>query len=176
MMNALDAIRSRSSTRGYTPEPLTQDQLETLLHAGLQAPTATNRQEIHFTVLEGGSPILREIEEEKNSLRGQVSPEHNFYYEAPAVIILSMERDFRWSLVDAGIAVENMALAAEALGLGSLIIGCIRDALLGEKREYFSGLLKLPKDYDFAIAIAVGHKAVTKEPHAYDMGGRVTYL
>lgn len=175
-MNTLDVIRERSSARDYKAEPLKRTELEALLHAGLQAPTATNRQEIHFTVLEGGSPILREIEEEKNRLRGVTSPEHNFYYEAPAVFILSMERDFRWGAVDAGIAVENMALAAEALGLGSLIIGCIRDALLGEKRDYFSRLLKLPEGYDFAIAIAAGHKAATKEPHAYDMSRRVAYL
>lgn len=176
MNTAMEAIGKRSSTRGYTNEPLTKAQLEALLHAGLQAPTATNRQEIHFTVLKGDNPILKEIEEEKNRLRGLTGPEHNFYYEAPVVIILSMERNFRWSAVDAGIAVENMALAAESLGLGSLIIGCIRDALLGEKRDYFSGHLRLPENYEFGIAIAVGHKAVAKEPHTYDEEARVTYL
>ncbi len=176
MSSTLDTMKRRSSTRGYTKEPLTEAELEALLHAGLQAPTATNRQEIHFTVLKGDSPILKEIEEEKNRLRGLVSPEHNFYYEAPAVIILSMEKDFRWSAVDAGIAVENIALGAEELGLGSLIIGCIRDALAGEKKEYFSRLLKLPENYEYGIAIAVGHKAVTKEPHTYDREERVTCL
>lgn len=176
MSDTMDVIKGRSSTRGYRANPLTEAELQALLHAGLQAPTATNRQEIHFTVLEGGSPILKEIEEEKNRLRGLVSPEHNFYYEAPTVIILSMEKGFRWSGVDAGIAVENIALAAEALGLGSLIIGCIRDALMGDKREYFSEQLRFPENYEFAIAIAAGHKAVEKEPHTYDADARVTYL
>ena len=175
-MDTINAIKRRSSTRGYEAAPLTEAELEALLHAGLQAPTATNRQEIHFTVLKSDNPILKEIEEEKNLLRGLVSPEHNFYYEAPVVIILSMESGFRWSGVDAGIAVENMALAAEALGLGSLIIGCIRDALSGDKKEYFSGLLKFPENYEFGIAIAAGHKAVEKEPHDYDKAARVTYL
>lgn len=176
MNNVLEAIRRRSSTRGYETAPLTESELEALLHAGLQAPTATNRQEIHFTVLKGDNPILKEIEEEKNRLRGLVSPEHNFYYEAPVVIILSMESGFRWGGVDAGIAVENMALAAEALGLGSLIIGCIRDALSGDKKEYFSDLLKFPENYEYGIAIAVGRKAAEKEPHVYDVEARVTYL
>lgn len=176
MSNTIDAIRKRSSTRGYDTKPLTAAQLEALLHAGLQAPTATNRQEIHFTVLAGDNPILKEIEDEKNRLRGLSSLEHNFYYEAPTVIILSTESDFGWSAVDAGIAVENIALAAEDLSLGSLIIGCIRDALLGEKKKHFSKLLKLPENYEYAIAIAVGHKAVEKTPHAYDYAARVTYL
>lgn len=176
MSGAIETMEKRSSTRGYTAEELTEQELDILIRAGLQAPTATNRQEIHFTVLKGNNPVLKEIEDEKNRLRGIVSPEHNFYYEAPAVIILSMEKEFRWCEVDAGIAVENIALAAEALGLGSLIIGCIRDALLGEKKEYFSKLLKLPEGYEYGIAIAAGHKAVTKEPHTYEAGARVTYL
>lgn len=176
MMNVIEAIKERSSTRGYTPEPLTDEELNILIQAGLQAPTAANRQEIHFTILKGGHPILTELEEEKNRLREISNPPHNFYYEAPTVVLLSADSTYRWSTLDAGIAVENMALAAEALGLGNLIIGCIYDAILGEKKEYFSKALKLPENYEYKIAIAFGHKAVTKEPHTYDADAQVTYL
>lgn len=176
MSNVIETIKKRSSTRGYTPEPLTDEELQTLIHAGLQAPTAANKQEIHFTVLKGDNPILAELEEEKNRLRDISSPEHNFYYEAPIVIILSADSSYKWSPLDAGIAVENMALAAQDLGLGNLIIGCIYDALRGEKKEYFSKALRFPKDYEYEIAIAFGHKAVTKEPHTYNADAQVTYL
>lgn len=176
MENVIEVIKKRSSTRGYTSEPLTDRELDALLQAGLQAPTAANRQEIHFTVLNGSHPILGELEEEKNRLRDIVSPAHNFYYEAPTVIIISADKDYRWSALDAGIAVENMALAAEGLGLGNLIIGCIYDAVRGEKKEYFSKALKLPENYEYQIAIAFGHKAVTKEPHTYDAKAQITYL
>lgn len=176
MSNVIETIKKRSSTRGYTPEPLTDEELQTLIHAGLQAPTAANKQEIHFTVLKGDSPILAELEEEKNRLRDISSPEHNFYYEAPVVIILSADSSYKWSPLDAGIAVENMALAAQDLGLGNLIIGCIYDALRGEKKEYFSKALRFPENYEYEIAIAFGHKAVTKEPHTYNPDAQVTYL
>lgn len=176
MSNVIEVIEKRSSTRGYTDEPLTNEELTALIQAGLQAPTAANKQEIHFTVLKGDHPILKEIEDEKNRLRGISAPEHNFYYEAPAVIVLSADKDYKWSPLDAGIAVENIALAAEGLGLGNLIIGCIYDALRGERREYFSDALQFPENYEFEIAIAVGHKAVAKEPHTYDAAVQVTYL
>lgn len=176
MSNVIDAIKKRSSARGYTPEPLTDTELGTLLHAGLQAPTAANRQEIHFTVLKGDNPILQELEDEKNRLRGLSALPHNFYYEAPVVIVMSADSTYRWSPLDAGIAVENMALAAEALGLGSLIIGCIYDALRGEKKDYFAKALRFPEQYEYEIAIAFGHKAVTKEPHTYDLQTQVTFL
>lgn len=176
MSNVIEAIRARSSTRGYTEEPLTDTELNALIHAGLQAPTAANKQEIHFTVIKGGDPVLQELEAEKNRLRNITEPAHNFYYEAPVVVILSADTDLKWGTLDAGIAVENMALAAEELGLGSLIIGCILDAVNGEKKEYFSQALKLPARYEYKIAIAFGHKAVTKEPHTYDAERQVTYL
>ena len=176
-MNAvLDAIEKRSSTRGYTEEKLTKEELETLITAGLQAPTAANKQEIHISVIDGSNPILAEIEAAKNELAGLKTPPHNFYYEAPVVMILSGDADFRWSPVDAGIAVENIALAAEGLGLGSLIIGCIRDALLGEKKDYFAGALKFPEGYEYEVAIAIGRKATSKEPHKYDREKNISLI
>lgn len=90
--------------------------------------------------------------------------------------MLSADSTYKWSPLDAGIAVENMALAAEELGLGSLIIGCIYDALRGEKKDYFAKALRFPEQYEYEIAIAFGHKAVTKEPHTYDLQTQVTFL
>ncbi len=176
MKNVLETIKERSSTRGYTDQSLTDEELNALISAALQAPTAANKQEIHFTVLNGNHPILKELEEDKNRLRSITSPPHNFYYEAPVVVILSADKDYRWSPLDAGIAVENMALAAEGLGLGNLIIGCIYDAIRGEKKDYYAEALQLPENYEYEIAIAFGHKAVSKEPHTYDAQKQVTYL
>lgn len=176
MKDVLQAINERCSTRGYTEEKLTKEEIETLVRAGLQAPTATNRQEIHISVLDGSHPILAEIEQEKNAGRDIQNPPHNFYYEAPTVMILSGEAGFKWSAVDAGIAVQSIALAAEGMGLGSLIIGCIRDAMEGEKKEYFANALHFPQGYVFEIAIALGHQALGKKPHGIDEEKNVSYI
>lgn len=176
MSETLSVIEKRSSTRGYTAEKLTKEELEILVKAGLQAPTATNRREIHITVADGGNPLLAEIEEEKNRVNGTPNPPANFYYSAPAVMFLSAEKEFLWSKLDAGIAVENIALAAEALGLGNVIIGVIKKALSGEKSAYFAKALKIPDGYEFEIAIAVGHKSAGKEPHKYDLEKDVSYI
>lgn len=163
----LEIIEKRSSARAYSEEKPTQAELDAILEAGLQAPTGMNQKEIRFSVVDGDNPILAELDEEKRRLRGQEKQPHNFYYEAPVLIFLSAEDDFKWSKVDAGIAVQNMALAAESLGLGNLIIGCVYDALHGEKKEYFSQALQIPEGYSFEIALAVGHKTDDKTPHDY---------
>ena len=69
-----------------------------------------------------------------------------------------------------------MTLAAESLGLGTLIIGCVYDALHGEKQKYFSEKLQIPQGYSFQIALAVGYKTDNKMPHEYDYKKQVTIL
>jgi nitroreductase len=172
----LETIKSRSSARAYSSEKITDEELNEILNAGLAAPTGMNKKELHFTVVKGDNPILAELDEEKRALRGQEPQPHNFYYEAPILVLISAENDFKWSKVDAGIAVENMSLAATSLGLGSLIIGCIYDALNGEKKEHFSDAFKIPKGYSFEIAIALGHKTDNKVPHDYDFDSQVTRI
>ncbi len=173
-MSVYEAIKKRFSTRGYTDEKLTEAELSQVIDAGLAAPTAANRQELHFTVIAGDNQVLQEIEDEKNKTRGPAAK--NFYFDAPTVIIISGDESFSWSDLDAGIATQNIVLAAEDLGLGSLIIGCIKDAMLGEKKAYFNEKLGIPEGYGYKIAIALGHTALAKEPHTYDAAKQVTCL
>ena len=176
MALTFEAIKNRYSTRGYTSEQLTEDELNKIILAGLHAPTATNRQEIRFSVIPGDNAILEELDTAKNG--GIKTPEGrpNFYCNAPVLILLSAEDGFKWSELDAGIAVQNMALEAEELGLGSLIIGCIKDAMSGDKKDYFNKACKIPDGYSFRIAIAVGHKAAVKAPHTFSEEKQVVYL
>jgi nitroreductase len=170
----LEVMKRRSSARAYSEVKPAKEELDIILEAGLQALTGMNRQEIRFSVINGDNPILEELDEEKRKLRGQEKQPHNFYYEAPVLIFLSAEDGFKWSKVDAGIAVQNMTLAAESLGLGTLIIGCVYDALHGEKKAYFSQALQIPEGYSFEIALAVGHKLDDKKPHEYSFENQVT--
>lgn len=176
MNEVLKVIEGRSSTRGYTAEKLTEAELQTLINAGLQAPTAANKQEIHFSVLDGEHPILAEIQQEMTKDRPIREGAANFYYGAPTVIILSGDANFGWSAIDAGIAVENIAIAAEALGLGNVILGCIKGAMSGEKKEYFSKALDFPEGFEYEVAIAIGHKATSKTPHEFDAAKSVSII
>lgn len=187
MNDVLRAIAERSSIRSYTDEKLTESEVRTLITAGLQAPTARNLQEIHISVVDGNNPILAEIERERrlDIIEADVEESakeavrnnpNNFYYNASIVFMLSADRNFYWSMLDAGIAAENISLAAHSLGLGSLIIGIIKDTMLGEKKEYFAEALEFPENYEFAICVAAGHKNVEKIPHAFDFDRSVSFI
>lgn len=186
MNKVLKTIEERSSIRSYTTTKLTDEEIRMILNAGLQAPTARNEQEIHISILAGDHPVLKEIDDEKKALqlidvdeekkKGILNNIHNFYYEAPTVFILSADKDFPWSQVDAGIAVENMTLAAQSLGLGSVIIGIIKKAMLGDKKDYFANICQFPENYEFMIALAVGHPNANKKQHTFDFDKLVKFI
>ena len=50
-MDTLEAIRTRRSIRAYTDELITDEQIDALLSAAMQAPSAGNQQPWHFIVI-----------------------------------------------------------------------------------------------------------------------------
>ena len=172
--STLSLIASRRSHRAYEKTPITQEQLNLILKAAVESPSAVNRQPWHFTVVRN-QELLDEMNRavweqmmlknpENRSPRFQDSNFHVFYH-APTVIFISGMPDNLYTPLDGGIAVENIALAAESLGLGSVILGMPREAFKGEKADGFRRALHFPAGWDFVIAIALGVPTDTKEPH-----------
>ena len=170
----LSAISARRSHRAYRPDPLSEEVLSAILQAGLEAPSATNRQPWHYSVVRDAA-LLQEIHEEaqrvfmagdtqKRSPRFQ-NADFQMFYHAPTVIFIFGEKEFGWTQVDCGIAVENMALAAESLGVGSVILGMPKAAFAGEKGDELRARLQCPEGYDFVIALAIGYATDTKDAH-----------
>lgn len=187
MNEVLKTIAERSSIRAYTNQPLTEEEVTTLATAALYAPTARNMREVHVSVVDRNNPILSEIDKEcklmyigtpiDDAVKQTIENfPNNVYYSAPTVFVLSADKDFKWSKLDAGLAAQNIVLAAQSMGLGSLIIGIIDDAMHGEKETYFAKKLKFPENYEFAIAVAVGHKNTEKAPHEIDFEQSVSFV
>ncbi|MDR1600128.1 MAG: nitroreductase [Oscillospiraceae bacterium] len=168
----LRAIADRRSIRGYSPKPLSQDQLDALLAAAVQSPSAMNRQPWHFSVVQNPAILARINAEITGAMNKDVG---DVFYAAPCCIFLSCEPDARWSRLDCGIAVENIAIAAQALGLGSVILGMPEAAFTGANGGELNALLKFPPTYKFAVAIAVGVPTTTKEAHPL-LADRIDYI
>lgn len=171
MANVLETIKTRSSIRAYSSDKLSEEQVKTLLEAGLLAPTAANTQELHFTSVANDSDIVKEIQKDLNP-----DAKVPFHYGSSHLFVISGVDAFPWTGVDAGIAVENMHLAAKDMGLGSVIIGCIAGVLTGEKKAYYDEKLAIPEGYSYKVALAVGVPATTKEPHVYNFDKDATIL
>ncbi len=170
-MEVLQAISDRRSHRVYRKDQLPEEILSAILKAGLEAPSARNRQPWHYSVVQDAD-LIQEVHDEaasnmsaeKGSSRFR-DPEFQIFYHAPTVIFIFADRDFYWSHVDSGIAVENMALAAEGLGIGSVILGLPLPAFKGDKADDLKVRLGCPEGYDFVVALALGYATDNKEAH-----------
>jgi nitroreductase len=152
-------ILARQSVREYKDILLTREQLDTLAAAALQAPSGRNSQPIHARFLQNAD-ILAQMQVDFKNIVGWNTPVHTrsdknpFYHNAPAFAFLFAEGD---SLMDAGIMVQNIAVAAQSLGLGTCIVASVgalfADIAAGTK---WRAALDIPKDYVFMIGICIG--------------------
>ena len=156
MNPVFDVIYNRRSIRSYKSDHITPEQLDNILSAGLWAPTARNEQEIKFVAVQDGN-ILEELQKDFLSSIGGES--RVFHYNAPAFILLFGPKDFEYTEIDAGIAVQNMALAAESIGLNTVIIGILRKMMHGPLGDKWIKRFNIPDDHKFVIGLAVGYKA-----------------
>jgi nitroreductase len=167
-MNTLDAIAARRSIRKFKDTPLPDELLQKILVAGIQAPSGKNRQPWRFVVVKEDKRaemvrILRQRIEKEKAEGGDVgsSPwSANVLEQAPvSVFIINPEGLPPWlahsigqnftDVVDIqsiGAAIQNMLLAAQDLGLGSLWICDVFTAYedlmhwLGEKGELIAAI------------------------------------
>lgn len=108
----LDAIIRRRSVRKYTGEDLTTGQLETILQAGLLAPTSQDRRPCRFVVVRDRN-LLRRLSRAKGAGAGMLDG-------AAAGIVVQVDGNAIDTWVEDGsIALAFMHLAAADLGLGS---------------------------------------------------------
>jgi nitroreductase len=119
-MDALGAILSRRSIRAFTESPVSDADLETILSAVQQAPSAANRQPLHFVVVRDP--------EQKRRLAAAAANQH-WLAQADLIFVAVgfPAQSQRWYLLDVAIAMQNMVIAATALGYGTCWIGAFSE-------------------------------------------------
>lgn len=178
-MNVQNAIMNRRSTRGFDGAPLTDDEIKTLTDAALQSPSAMNRQPWHFAfvkdpaVLAEFDAIGREhmLKNAPEPMRARFAdPDYRLLMGAPLFVVISSAQEGRFVGVDCGIAVENLALSAMGLGLGSVIVGMPADVFESDRGEYVKKMMGVPAENNYVVGILIGHNTVTKEAHPIEEG------
>lgn len=139
-MDALEAIRKRRSVRDLTGEPIPREDLVTIVDAGRLAASGHNNQPWDFVV----------ITEQTMIQRLKVAAE--WMDKAGAIIAVVLDPDSRWWLEDGAAAVENMLIAATALGYGS----CWLEGYTLPYEVEFKELLGVPEDKRLLTLVPLG--------------------
>lgn len=150
-MDVLDAIRTRRSIRQFLDKPVPQDLLQQVLSSAMYAPSACNQQPWQFVVIDNRE-LLREIP--------QLNSHAAMAAEAPVAILVcgdsSLETIPGYWVIDCSAAVQNLLLAAHALGLGAVWTGVYPQ----QKRvDGFRRLLGLPQNVTPHSLVPLGYPA-----------------
>ncbi|MGB9741465.1 MAG: nitroreductase family protein [Candidatus Bathyarchaeia archaeon] len=159
----LSCILERASVRNFKSKSVSSEDLEKILMAGIRAPSAGNIQPRTFIVVDDA-----DVKEKLYEL----CENQEFMKDAPVWIVIcfdlhrhikaakltGVDYDFTgilpytFGVLDAALSLENMVIAAEALGLGSVIIGSII-----EHPEKAKEILKLPEHCLALSILCIGH-------------------
>lgn len=156
-METLETIFSRRSVRQFRlGDKLTEEQLTTLLRAGMQAPSAGNAQDWELVVVRDRSTL--------NAIMN-FHPYAQMLKNAGAAMIvcgnLTTERYPGHWVQDCSAVSENILLAVHDLGLGSVWVGVYPNNTYVEELQT---LLHLPKDVIPLNILPIGYPEKTPEP------------
>lgn len=149
----LDILLTRRSVRAYKPDPVPTALLEEVLRAGTYAPTGGGRQ----------SPVLvavtdRAARDEISRLNAAVmGKDTDPYYGAPVLVLALADPASSTWVEDASCALENMMLAAHALGLGSVWVHREREIFDSEAGKALLRAWGLPETLRGVGSIALGY-------------------
>ena len=150
------SILERRSIRKYTDEPISEADLKDLMKAAMAAPTAGNQQPWEFIITRDKADMeaITKVHPYANSLLG-----------APAAIIVcgDLERQ-QWKgywVQDCSAATENILIAVQEKGLGSVWLGVYP---LDDRVEGIRKIYGLPENIVPFAVLPIGHPAESKGP------------
>jgi nitroreductase len=166
MNETIHSLLGRRSIRSYEAGPVEKEKIAAILKCGQYAPSAMNRQPWHFTVITdrkvldkisaANQQVLLQSRDEQVRLRAQ-EPGFDSFRGAPAAIIVSGDKEAKFAPADCANAVQNMALAAYSLGLGSCYLASFKIALEKPEGAQLLRELRIPDGFEPLYALSLGY-------------------
>ena len=169
----IKVIHERRSIRKFEDKQILHEQLETLLDAAIWAPSGGNNQSWLFTAIQNKEVLLRLNELVRKAFLSYIpdddypgkhaakitsqNDDYCFYFNAPTLIIASNVPNYENAMADCSLALQNIFLAAQSMGLGSCYINqlhWLRKSLI--VRDYLS-TLGIPKEHTICSSAAIGY-------------------
>jgi len=150
-MDILEAIKGRRSIRKYNKLPISEEQVTQILEAGRWAPSRGNSQPWKFIV-------LKDVQE--RMALAEAIPTGKFLAEAPLgiAVVINLKAS-KHPEQEGAAAIQNMLLAAYALGLGA----CWISVYGTDSEEKAKQILQIPAEEWLLSLVSIGHPAETPE-------------
>jgi len=181
MNETLNVIAKRYSCRDFKSEMPSDEILQAIAEAAIQAPSGMNRQAWRVIVVKD-KDLIKDMEsegmsylagmEDKSSYTRIMERGGRLFYGAPCMIVVPVDpAQYAPALIDCGILCQNITLAATSLGIANIMCGFTGLAFAsGLRSEEFSKRLGFPDGYAFGCSVLLGYAETEKPPHVPDKG------
>lgn len=149
----IDLIKTRRSCRRYKPDQIDDRTLQAVLEAGTYAPTSKGQQS-PFIVAVQDPALLKRLARMNADVMGTDS---NPYYDAPTYIFVFAPADGRNPVQDGSCVMQNLMLAAHALGLATCWINREREMFATDEGQALMRQWGLPDGLMGIAAVAIGY-------------------
>ena len=156
MNTLIDFIKQRRSCRGFTTQPVSEDDVQTILECALAAPSGMGKQTWQFTAITDTAKIQKLAKAVADAMG--IPSGYNMYNPA-VLIITSNDKESQFRQVDNACAMQNIYLAAEALGLGCVWINQVNDCFDNPAVRAILREFGVPDNHGVYGSAAIGHKA-----------------
>ena len=148
-MDFFDVVNSRRSVRQFLPRPVPRVDLEKIVAAGVEAPSGCNMQLRQYVIVDDPA-VMAELQKVSGALTG-----------APAAVVVLLDptgtKYGEFFIQDASAAIENMLLAAVALGYAS----CWVEGALRRQEPAIRALLSVPDNLRPWAILPIGYAAAS---------------
>ncbi|WP_139652967.1 nitroreductase family protein [Raoultibacter phocaeensis] len=168
--STVETVLARRSIRSFVDKPLPHDELETIAICAKHAPSANNRQEWMFFVIEDRNRTAKLA-----AVIGEAMGRATYdMYKPQALIMVAHKKDAPFGREDDGCAMENIMLAAQSFGIGSVWINQLQGLCeIPAVRAHLTEL-GVPEDYEVHGMAALGYAA--KEPPELERTSPVIWI
>jgi len=164
----LDNMITRRAIRKFTPQNVSNSQIDTIMKYAIYAPSSLNKQPWQIRVVKNeqwltelNNRFLKYAEGKtfQGSAANYKEPGFSIFHHAPVFIVIARDKNNPVSSLDCGIILQNILLAAHATGLGTCPLGTVVPVMNREENKDLLAALNIPEDYEVAINIALGYPA-----------------
>jgi len=156
----LETIRRRRTIRRYTDQKVSDDQVKTLLGAGMSAPSFLNRRPWHFVIIR--DPVTKKLISDVLHLNPSLARASVFIG-----VLADTAKSPTWR-IDLSGAVENILLAATEMGLGAAWISAADTTLTDQAETQLHQTLNIPDHFQLLAFVSVGYAGEEWPPHETD--------
>ena len=153
----IDCIMSRKSVRKFDSRTVSAETIETILKAGMAAPSAMNKQPWKFVVVQD-KQMLKTIADSMPNIRTATAPMAIIVCGDMSKTLDGVAREF-W-VQDCSAATQNILLATHSMGLGAVWNGLYPDL---PRCKFISNLLQMDNRYIPLCVVPIGYPAENPE-------------